>query len=208
MGVALALVAKNWSARFYAAGIVLYLLYVVTIGGDYMVGRFLTAPFVAAVVYLVSQPRIAWSRATFFPLLIVVLLIGVMSSQQLPLISNSHFALREENAEGVSDERSWYNIPLGLLNSTRHNRAYEMNLIQGYVDPHNYAAGGIGRNGFNASSYSHIVDLIGLADPLIARLPACYNPQWRMGHPERILPPGYLETQQLGRNLIEDSKTS
>lgn len=204
VGVVLALISRSWAARGYAAGILLYLLYVVSIGGDYMVGRFLTAPFIAAVAYLVVRPNLVWSRVTTPLILAVILIIGLMSYDQLPLISDSHFALREENAEGVSDERSWYNPPLGLLNSTRHNRAYEMNRIQGYLDPANYVTSGIGRNGFNASSYSHIIDLIGLSDPLIARLPARYNPSWRMGHPERILPPGYAMTQKLGRKTLED----
>jgi arabinofuranosyltransferase len=41
-----------------------------------------------------------------------------------------------------------------------------------------------------------------LCDPLLARLPA--QPGWRIGHFERSLPDGYLETVQTGRDVISD----
>jgi len=44
----------------------------------------------------------------------------------------------------------------------------------------------------------------GLADALIARLPTRYDPRWRIGHPVRQVPPGYLGTLRTGINQIND----
>jgi arabinofuranosyltransferase len=50
------------------------------------------------------------------------------------------------------------------------------------------------------------VDILGLADPLLARLPPVSDPKWRIGHLSRSLPAGYLESLQSGENRIEDKK--
>ena len=48
--------ARGWTAPL---GIALYLGYIVWVGGDFMGGRFLTAPFLAAVVHLSQAGRAA-----------------------------------------------------------------------------------------------------------------------------------------------------
>ena len=45
------------------------------------------------------------------------------------------------------------------------------------------------------------MDIFALADPLLARLPV-KNPYTRIGHFERDLPKGYVETIESGRNKI------
>ena len=67
--IGLALVAPlafggGWSVP---AGILVYLVYIVRVGGDFMSGRFLTAPFLLSVMWLsrgqVSEFRGAWALA-------------------------------------------------------------------------------------------------------------------------------------------------
>jgi arabinofuranosyltransferase len=48
----------------------------------------------------------------------------------------------------------------------------------------------------------HVVDVLGLGDPLLARLPT--QPPWRVGHYYRIVPDGYMETLEEGVNRIRD----
>ena len=50
----------------------------------------------------------------------------------------------------------------------------------------------VGLFGFLARDRIHIVDMMGLADPLLARLPA--SRPWRIGHFRRQIPDGYLES--------------
>ncbi len=47
-----------------------------------------------------------------------------------------------------------------------------------------------------------VLDQLGLADPLLARLPS--RGVWRIGHPGRPPPIGYVESLRSGQNLIED----
>jgi arabinofuranosyltransferase len=56
--------------------------------------------------------------------------------------------------------------------------------------------------GYFAGPAVHVVDVLALGDPLLARLPAL--PKWRIGHFERPVPEGYLETLSTGRNAIVD----
>ena len=59
-----AVAARRVAAIAVALGIVLYLLYVVRIGGDFMSGRFLTLPLLAAVGLLLAGPGRTIATAT------------------------------------------------------------------------------------------------------------------------------------------------
>jgi arabinofuranosyltransferase len=50
----------------------------------------------------------------------------------------------------------------------------------------------------------HVVDRFGLADPLLARLPADVGDDWRVGHLERPLPRGYLGSVRSWRTGVVD----
>ena len=76
-------------------------------------------------------------------------------------------------------------------------------------------ADGMGFVGFFAGPEVHLVDPMGLTDPLLARLPIWHEgrllaPQkpippeleWRIGHFVRPLPEGYLETLETGENRL------
>lgn len=60
----------------------------------------------------------------------------------------------------------------------------------------------IGFFGFAAGPKLHIVDVLGLADPLMARLPV--EPGWRVGYYYRNTPDGYLETLASGMPQIRN----
>jgi arabinofuranosyltransferase len=64
----------------------------------------------------------------------------------------------------------------------------------------------IGFAGFAAGPGVHLVDLVGLSDPLLARLPAIRRPdfhRWKSGHFHRAIPAGYVESLREDANLIE-----
>jgi arabinofuranosyltransferase len=52
----------------------------------------------------------------------------------------------------------------------------------------------IGVQGYYAGPATHIVDVLALTDPFLARLPAVSNPLPRVGHYARLVPLGYCET--------------
>ena len=65
----------------------------------------------------------------------------------------------------------------------------------------NWAQGqALGFYGFYAGPRVHILDMVGLSDPLLARLHA--RRSWRIGHFERKVPRGYIDTLRSQSNRI------
>jgi arabinofuranosyltransferase len=62
----------------------------------------------------------------------------------------------------------------------------------------------IGMLGFHCGPHIHIIDLYGLTDPLLARLPILEDPNWRIGHFIRKVPVGYRESIATGTNRIQE----
>ena len=202
------------SAWPLAAGVLLYLVYVVRIGGDFMSGRFIAAPFLVAVMNAV---RLEWrlprpAAATLVAAFVVVCtVLGLFATTRPPLRSGTEtFILAAKDGlglGGVADERVFYYRYTGLLRWTRA-RPLPWNAEvqwgqeaaaagQRVVVHHN-----IGLYGFSAGPSVHIVDPYALGDPLLARLPPL--PGWRIGHFERAVPDGYVRSIETGQNLITD----
>ncbi len=125
-GVLLALFSRSWVLRSWAIGILLYIAYVVWVGGDFMAGRFMAVPvfvavFLLAVVPLHGQhPSVA--SPSEFGKITVALGIGVTLAGGAALAGSTPVALAnpqvarwevDQNLNaGVSDERGSY-VPLG-----------------------------------------------------------------------------------------------
>ncbi len=189
-----------------AIGILLYLLYIIRIGGDFMTGRFLSAPLVCAVIILARQPLPPLGEMATLVIFLLVTGIGLLNPTQSPLLSNATYNEGAIDNKGIADERGHYFQRYGLLAANRLNRLIEQGRVQGTRDPEIYTHCGIGLRGFSASPYTHIIDFCGLADPLLARLPTSHDPDFRIGHPIRALPDGYLATLRTGQNTLADAK--
>jgi arabinofuranosyltransferase len=67
----------------------------------------------------------------------------------------------------------------------------------------------VGYAGFKAGPNKFIIDVVGLTDPLTARLPATvpesYD-EWKSGHFYRSIPLGYVESVDHDYNVIEDDR--
>jgi hypothetical protein len=66
--------------------------------------------------------------------------------------------------------------------------------------------GGVGWAGYYAGPNAQIVDKFALTDPLLARLPipdARYRSDYRIGHYERKIPEGYVESLSTGTNVLQ-----
>jgi len=62
----------------------------------------------------------------------------------------------------------------------------------------------MGAAGLDFGPYVHLLDECALADPLLARLPAVFNPEWRTGHYRRMIPEGYRESLESSTNQLRD----
>ncbi len=207
---ALVLAAWKRTARnlALALGILLYLGYVVWIGGDFMSGRFVAAPFMVALILLCSSDLFSSGRRVAIPLAVIALL-GVLSPYAtLRIEQPAACAAQDIETWGVGDERSCYYAGTGLLSQDpatpyRPSHGLAATGIALRSDPQPVAIqGAIGMVGYHLGPDTYVVDLNGLAEPLLARLPIPPDKPWRIGHFERLIPGGYLETLAAGQNLI------
>ncbi len=195
---------RAWKDLPFLIGMLLYLLYTVKIGGDFMAGRFLTEPFLIAIILLVHTSfPVSKSNWTLALAIIMLFTIITPNSRWYPLIRSSLVM----DQTGVADERAFYE------DTTLVNAKHLTTLQPGFVltqeglqarrsGKHVVVGVSVGFFSFAAGPHVHVVDVFGLSEPFLARLPA--RPRWRIGHFERDFPAGYLETLKSGKNLIQN----
>jgi arabinofuranosyltransferase len=193
-----------------ALGSLLYLFYVVGIGGDFMLGRFLTPPLLIGVALLARV--IVSGRAS----LLMFLAVGIIGAAppRSPLSSGKDYGATTGilvDKHGVCDERGYYFQGTGLLLANRGAQWPDYSYARQGRRAHErgervVVAKCIGMFGFFAGPDVHIVDELALADPLLARLAPLRGRQWRPGHYHRRIPDGYIETLETGQNLLADAQ--
>jgi arabinofuranosyltransferase len=196
-----------------AAGISLYLLYVVRIGGDFMSGRLFATPLFCAAI-LLCESRALSRRASGGALGFAIAL--ALFAGAPTLTSGAGFGdpggTPKEAKHGIADERALYYPHTGLLRRW---------LGLARVEDHIWALRGraareagttwaqgqaMGFYGFYAGPRVHALDMVGLSDPVLARIDA--RKFWRIGHFERKIPRGYVDSLRSGSNLIADPDLS
>ena len=192
----------------FAAGLLLYVVYIARIGGDFMSGRFLAAPFFMAVLFIVHQRFGRWVTPGFATVAAAAAVIAIAPRTNF---SGGHFGegnqLTYIGSSGISDERGFYYQWTGLLPVLHGTRIAETPwALEGRAlasqGPRVVPSRSVGIVGYYAGPAVHVVDIYALCDPLLARLPS--TDAWRIGHFERRLPDGYLETLATGRNTIRE----
>ena len=194
--------SRVWITILPGVGIVLYIAYIVAIGGDFMSGRFFAPPGYLALCLL--------ARATPSPLLlkqakrIMLVAVGVLGILLAIRITEQPNFVVPEN--GIADERRYYYSNNGLLPVLnkwintgsepihpwgQHGMRLKAQAIRA-GEPIVALRGNAGMPGFYAGPTVHNVDAWALTDAFLARLPAI--PQARVGHYERRVPFGYAET--------------
>jgi arabinofuranosyltransferase len=197
--IAIAIWRGDERVRALAAGILAYLAFVIWIGGDFMSGRFLTAPFIVGALLLahrVRQPRAAMLAAA-------ALLIAGIVSPRSPLTFwqtegpyDWRRAVDDPGNRGVVDERRCYVEFTGLLQNLRRDaRSAHPWSQRGMIwggRPQVQVDAGVGFLGYHAGPAVHLIDPLALGDAFLAHWPA--KTPWRIGHFERALPEGYEAT--------------
>jgi arabinofuranosyltransferase len=211
--LALVFCSKPRNKRYIALaiGIILYLFYIVLIGGDFMSGRFLTPVLFAAVMIL--PPIHGKIRFQSLAIAGLIIIIG-FCSEHPPLMTGENYGVHQSREkmlglQGICDERAYYYGSTGLLRVSRESnmktaiRDHIWEIQENFKCKENiYCVGVIGFFGFFVGPKAHICDILGLADPLLARLNV--DRQWRIGHFRRSLPDGYIDTLYSGENKIKD----
>lgn len=209
----------NTAIKSLAIGSLLYLIYIINIGGDFMSGRFLT---VSLIVALIIFTKVELKQNVFIAIALLLCCFGLLK------INNTIFSpldYEEPTVKvGIADERGFYFQITGLLtpvplsinsvnlainvNQSIFNPFYMMNPDW---TPERYpsitVSASIGLVGLTQKSTTHIIDHLALADPLLARLPAGYNKNWRIGHFKRRIPTGYIESCFKQKNFLTEPRT-
>lgn len=210
-GIILSFVSNNNHKKTIMAGMVLYLAYILYIGGDFMSGRYFSAPLLAATSLITVTE---YKSAKFYALLLgMVLVIGLAPIFVIPersftfgAGSNDYRIVMEHD---ITDERLIYMRSLGLWQNLEGG-GKRISYPHGEWIYHSgkttkvKVVGPLGVAGYRFGPNVHVIDINALADPLMARLPLQDPNSWRIGHFRHMIPDGYIETLESGKNKIAD----
>jgi arabinofuranosyltransferase len=200
IGVVLGIRRRNLFGLSISLGIVLYLCFVLSIGGDFMTGRFFTAPLLLATIQIA---RVAFSPTKMLIAVSVILTFGLVNINQT-LLSGRGYANAAITTTGIVDERGVYYQAQGLLTGD-NDGIFSMRDWGMKARALEVTCGGLGFKSLYAGPSTHFIDTCALTDPLLARIPSL-TPKQRIGHFFRALPAGYTESVANQTNLIEDSQ--
>ena len=197
------LVSRSIWCVAWGMGIALSCLYVLWVGGDFMLGRFYTLPVFASLYGIMMLS----THVAIRPVVIGILVLVVGSlGDRAPLraatgITDATF--RVEGGEGsLVDERLFYFRRAGLVNrgsssdkelSIPHTKCTEeeRSVIK---------SGNVGYLGWNSCRTRIIVDPTAITSPFLARLSP--EPGYtRAGHLYRKVPDGYMNALKSGTRL-------
>jgi arabinofuranosyltransferase len=193
--------------RTLAVGIVVYLFFLLAVGGDFMSGRLLSAPFVAASVllaeWLVRITREATPERRNVGRVAIAIGVALIAMNLVVRMNHGVFLTGTSGPyfHGVSDEREhgqWFSLRRGLpgIFNLPPWVAGERSVFS--------LCGGLGIAGLKAGPSTHIIDECALADPLLSRIPPKLAAQWRPGHFPRQLPSEYMQSVRARSNDIID----
>jgi arabinofuranosyltransferase len=191
------------------ASALLYVLYTISVGGDFMSGRFFAMPLMIAaivIVWTVTRREVALILGAG---LIAYNVIAPLAPVKTRASYDGAWAWRLQN--GVKDERGHYHQITNVLFyapfRTLPDHVWFREGISFRNSPDKASVqGSIGFFGYNAGPTKYVIDRNALSDPLLARLPVSESLYFEFyaGHFFRELPGGYFESRQQGRNLIAD----
>ena len=219
------------ACRFVGAGIVLNLVYVVSVGGDFMLGRFLSYACLASVCLLtwnvsdrgvtllvdrqhgvgpsrLAVPRCRWTLSAATVTIAAVWAYAVV----YPHTPVNCWSAKYEHVEqlyGIVSERDWYES-MTLVRRVTYSEEDGMWLDDSVASNMRnspelvHVAGAIGRLGYLVGTRKIIVDPNALSDPLLARLPVEDPHKWRIGHFTRAVPDGYVERMTVTQRIWDD----
>jgi len=207
--VILVMYRRSYKQLPFLISILLYLFYILSIGGDFMSGRFFSAVLVLSVA-IISFEMLGWKWNKQAILLILILGFGLInpdSPPRAPLEYGKDDFRQYINEDGIADERAVYYSYLGLFSSSKRS-GFPGSKFSGDDWIYKENSGGLvvlgplGVHGYALGPNDHVIDENALADPLLARLPLENQNDWRIGHFKHIIPTGYFETLETGRNEI------
>lgn len=195
-GLAVGPALRRGRESWVALGLFLYLVRVIETGGDGALGRSLAAPTFVAAALLSRAVALPSSFSALLPAMVIVLVSSESGAFALGTVDDGKG--RPADERGVVDERRNFVKAAGLLFANRlgeppaHAWADQGRSVRGQSVV--TVRGDVGYFGYFAGRRARVIDAYGRTDPLIARLPALWDPAFRPGPQRRQVPEGYAET--------------
>ena len=187
-----------------ALGVFVYLGYILVIGGDFMSGRFFSAPFLLMVIAITHT---ALSTRLLLWILVPLAALGLWNVSAAILGENTRIPLIPPFPNGIADERRVHHKFYSVANFLAQQPPYLINPKRTFTGDTQIQVMCHAAAGLREGPALHIVDVCGLADPLLSRLPARRDWDWRIGHFEREIPSGYINSIRMQKNMIVDPAT-
>ncbi len=193
-----------------AVSALLYVLYTISVGGDFMSGRFFAMPLLVCAIVLVRLVQRREMGAALGAALVAYTVIAPLA----PVKTRANYpdgawAWRLQN--GIKDERGHYHQISNVLfyapfRALPDHLWYREGISFRNGSEKVSVQGSIGFFGFAAGPSKYVIDRNALSDPLLARLPVSESLYFEFysGHFFRELPNGYFESRRDGRNLLVD----
>lgn len=219
-GLGIGCLHSNRRLRWISAGIALHLAYVVWIGGDFMRGRFFSWDVLLCVIIVLFTPLPVqpawrhWLNARTAPAALVLVLATLLWQPPVftPISWGTRPFAQPDSANGVTQERDFF---FRFTSLKRYMEKHDALLLdhgwcQDSIEQKRLglpvaSANTMGFRGYCLGTGAIVVDLLGITDPLLARMPK--NPaqrNWRPGHFQRLLPSGYCAGLADNSNRIAD----
>jgi arabinofuranosyltransferase len=202
-------IRASMPVRLSAVSALLYVAYTVSVGGDFMSGRFFAMPFLVAVIALMAALD---ERSYYIAGAAAVVAYNVL----MPIVPvkttgsyDAAWAWRSQN--GIKDERGHYHRITNIFFYSPFRDLPDHTWMREGLSFRNgpdkvTVQGSIGFYGLAAGPTKILVDRNALSDPLLARLPVSPRLYFEFyaGHYFRDIPAGYLESLTSGTNQIVD----
>ncbi len=199
----------KWLPLLVALGLPLQCAYVVSVGGDFMGGRFFSPAFSLALALILVEARHVCERADASRVRAALVVAAAILFAYVALLP--HGPLRtfvsyrnfETDGRGIADEKGYYHnrssLGVRLFRQTdtfpSHRFVAEGLKFRTAAAPVTVECN-VGFFGYYAGPSKLVIDECGLTDPFLSRLPA--DPQSRIGHFIRVVPLGYPEAALTG----------
>ncbi len=195
------------------AGSLLYGLYLLYIGGDFMMGRHFTVMFLIGLICYIDIKNREFSDrgrgASFHRCFVGVVIAALIYGSTSGIIADQ-FLYGGTFGSPISDERAGYFKTTSLFNNLYSLiRTGELCIRDTWNEKgvielrENGFEGGIIESVPGITKYYnndiYLNDLYALGDPYLAHLPAVIEEGWRIGHMWREAPKGYAEMVRYGQ---------
>ncbi|HRU39658.1 MAG TPA: hypothetical protein P5511_07250, partial [Candidatus Goldiibacteriota bacterium] len=197
---------ERTAAVLFMSGAALYLAYVVFIGGDFMSGRFIAAPFFMAV--LVVSRSALFERQRFWQAALAAVMFAGMAApyNTVRVFMNDQKKMWHKKWQ-ITCEAEYYHPDTGLLSVIKKGRDAFLKsgpALDAEMVKRNNSGGkrktavtsAIGQLGFYCGPEVYVIDQVSISDAFASRLPV-YE-RWRIGHFARNWPEGYIDTKRNG----------